>query len=121
MLQTRPGLSLVSKVESSLQSFEAKMPIGFAAFSRCQNNHSEIRIVVPDSRDSPLMKKLKSVIEAMTNFSPEARISAANVEKRIDALRREVNAFTIIKFGHMNIPTMPHIPIPPVQGSPAQP
>ena len=95
ILQARPGLSLVPKAEGSLQSFEAKMPIGFAAFTRCQNEHSEIRVVVPDSKDSPMVNNLKSIIEAMTCFSPEARISAAEVEKRIDALRREVNAQNI--------------------------
>ena len=92
LLQARHGCSLVPKVEGSLQSFEAKMPIGLAAFTRCQNKHSEIRVVVPDSNDTPLVKRLKGIIEAMTCFSPEARISAAEVEKGIDELRREVNS-----------------------------
>ena len=103
LLQDRHGCSLVPKVEGSLQSFEAKMPIGLAAFTRCQNKHSEIRVVVPDSNDTSLVKRLKGIIEAMTCFSPEARISAAEVEKGIDELRREVKALTMKNCGSKHL------------------
>ena len=63
LLQARHGCSLVPKVEGSLQSFEAKMPIGLAAFTRCQNKHSEIRVVVPDSNDTSLVKNLRVLLK----------------------------------------------------------
>ena len=91
MLQATPGESLVPNVEGSLQSFEANMPIGFAAFARHQNKHSEIRLVVQDSNDAPSLNELKSIIEAMTCFLPEARIAAAVVHKRINTLRGQVH------------------------------
>ena len=91
MLQAKPGQSLVPKIEGSLESFETKMPIGFAAFTRCQNKHNEIQVVVQESNDTPLLSKLKSIIEAMTCFSLEARISATEVVKGIDTLKAEVS------------------------------
>ena len=90
MLQAKPGESLVPKIEGSLQSFESNMPIGLAAFTRCQNRHNEIQVVVQHRNDTPLLSKLKSIIEAMTCFSPEARIAATEVVKGIDALKTEV-------------------------------
>ena len=90
MLQAKPGTSLVAKPEGSLQTFEKKMPIGFAAFTRCQSKHTEIQVVVPDSEESPLLQNLKRIIEAMTCFSPEARIAAKEVKRRLDVLFREV-------------------------------
>ena len=56
----------------------------------CQNKHSEIRVVVPDSNDTNLVKNLKCVIQEMTCFSPKARIAAEGVEERIDALAEQV-------------------------------
>ena len=92
MLQAKPGKNLVPKAEGLLQPFETKMSIGFAAMTRCQNAHSEIRIVVPDrNNDTPLVKEIKSIIETMTNFSPEARLTAEDVEQRIDFLARKVS------------------------------
>ena len=92
MLQTISGVqSLVPKVEGSLEHSETHMPIGFAAFTRYQNNNTEIRVVVQDENNTPSMNRLKSIIEAMTCFLPEARIAAAEVVKRIDALRAEVH------------------------------
>ena len=92
MLQAKPGHSLVPKAEGSLEPFETKMPIGFAAFTRCQNKNSEIRVVIQDRNQTPLLKKLRCVIEAMTCFSPQARISAAEVVRRINALAGKLDA-----------------------------
>ena len=92
MLQAKPGKDLVPKAEGLLQPFETKMSIGFAVLTRCQNKHSEIRIVVYDrDNDTPLVKEIKSIIEAMTYFSPEARLPAEDVEQRIDFLARKVS------------------------------
>ena len=89
MLQATPDHSLVLKVEGSLESFETNMSVGYAAFSRILNRKSEIRIV--DSKhDGPLVKKIKSIIEAMTYFLPEARLAATEVEERISLLAGEV-------------------------------
>ena len=94
LLQANPGSSLVPKVEGSLEQFEMKMPIGLAAFTRYQNNHNEIRVVIQESKDNSVMKNLKSIIEEMTCFSPEARITAAEVVRRINyALEGEVSMF----------------------------
>ena len=69
MLQAKPRRTLAPKAEGSMQSFETKMSIGLAAFTRCQNRHSEIRIVVPDRHnDKPLVNEIKSIVEAMTCF-----------------------------------------------------
>ena len=73
MLQAKPGHNLVPKAEDSLQSFETKMSIGLAAFTRCQSKHNEIKVVVPENNDDATpANKLKVIIEAMTYFSPEA-------------------------------------------------
>ena len=92
MLQAESGRTLAPKAEGSVQSFETKMSIGFAAFTRCQNKHSEIRVVVPDrDNDTPMVKEIKSIVEVMTYFSPQARIAAEEVEERIDSLTRKVS------------------------------
>ena len=92
MLQTISGVqSLVPKVEGTLEHSETLMSIGFAAFTRYQNNKTEIRVVVQDENNTPSVNRLKSIIEAMMCFLPEARIAAAEVVKRIDALRAEVH------------------------------
>ena len=71
------------------------MSIGFAAFSRCLNRMSEIQIV--DSiHDVPPVKKIKSIIEGMTYFSPNARISASKVLERISLLTREVRMTNLL-------------------------
>ena len=90
LLQANSGSTLVPKAEGSLEPFEVKMPIGPAAFTRRRSKHKEIRIVVQDSKNISGVKKLKSIIEAMTRFSPEARINAAEVERRINALEGQV-------------------------------
>ena len=95
MLQATEGHTLEPKIEGSLQSFETNMPIGLAAFKRYQNNHNEIQVVVQNRKDTPPLNKLKSIIEGMTCFSPKARVAAAEVEKRIDVLTREVNDLPI--------------------------
>ena len=87
------------KAEGSLQSFEAKMSIGFAAFTRYQNRHNEIKVVVQDGNDTALLNRMKSVIEDMTCFSPEARITADEVEKRIFTLGRKVNISAVKNIG----------------------
>ena len=95
MLQARPSCNLIPKAEGSPQSFENKMSIGFAAFSRCLNRMSEIQIV--DSKhDVPPVKKIKSIIEEMTYFSPNARISASKVLERISLLTREVRTTNLL-------------------------
>ena len=66
MLQAKPRCTLAPKAEGSMQPFETKMAIGFAALTRCQNKHREIRVVVPDrDNDTPLVKEIKSIVEAM--------------------------------------------------------
>ena len=89
------------KAEGSLQSLETKMSIGVAALTRYLNKQSEIRVVVPDrNNDTPLVKEMKSIVEAMTCFSPEARLAAEEVEERMDSLARKVsdhNATTPLK------------------------
>ena len=91
MLQAKPGRNLVPKAEASLQSFETKMAIGLAAFTRSQNKHSEIRVVVPTVNDTPLVKEIKSIVEVMTCLSPEARLRAEQVEEKIDSLAGKVS------------------------------
>ena len=92
MLQAKLRCTLTPKAEGSMESFETKMSIGLAAFTRYQNKHTEIRVVVPDSvNDSPLVKEIKSIVTAMTCFSPQARLSATQVEERIDSLTRKVS------------------------------
>ena len=66
MLQAKPDHSLVPTVEGSFEPFEKKMPIGFAAFTRCQNQRSEIRVVVQDDKCTPMVNELKCIIETMT-------------------------------------------------------
>ena len=91
MLQAEPGDTLSPKVEGSMQPSETNMPIGLIAFSRCQNEQSEIRVVVPrNPGDTPLVKKIKSIIGAMTYFSPEARLGAEEVKKRLHAPAKKV-------------------------------
>ena len=90
MLQAKPRQNLIPKAEDILELFETKMSIGFASLTRCQNKHSEIRVVVPDSNDTNLVKNLKCVVQEMTCFSPKARIAAEEVEERIDALAEQV-------------------------------
>ena len=98
MLQARSGGSLVPYVECSLQPYETKMPIGFAAFTRYQQEQNEIQVVVQDRNDTPLVNNLKSIIETMTCFSPEARISASEVEERFDVMKREVKIKAVFLF-----------------------
>ena len=98
MLQARPGSNLVPEVESPLQSFETKMPIGLAAFTRYQNRRNEIRVAVQDRNDTSMVKEVKSIIERMTCFSPAARMPASKVEKRLELLKREVRIKTIFLF-----------------------
>ena len=66
------------------------MPIGLATFTRHQHNQSEVRVSVPDSKDPAPLQKLKLTIEAMTCYSPRARLPASEVMRRIDALNLEV-------------------------------
>ena len=82
MMQARPGSNLVPEVMTSLQSFETRMPIGLAAFTRHQNRHNEIRVAVQNSGDTPMVAGLKSVIEKMTYLPPNDRIAASEVERR---------------------------------------
>ena len=98
MMQARPGSNLVPEVMTSLQSFETRMPIGLAAFTRHQNNHNEIRVAVQNSGDTPVVAGLKSVIENMTCLSPNARIAASEVERRLEVLKREVKIKVIFLF-----------------------
>ena len=98
MLQAVPGCSLVPKVECSLQPPETKMPIGEVAFTRYQNKHNEIRVVVQDRNDTFVVKNLKSIIETMTCLSPNARIAASEVERRLEVLKREVKIKAIFLF-----------------------
>ena len=101
MIQAKPRCTLVPKAEGSMESFETKMAIGFTAFTRCKDRHSEIKVVVPDSvNDTPLVKEIKLIVEAMTCFSPEARLPAEEVEERLDSLVREVSlpfTFTVLR------------------------
>ena len=91
MLQAKPRCTLAPKAEGPMQSFETKMSIGLAALTRSQNKNGEIKIVVPDNgTDTPLVKEIKSIITAMTCFSPQARLSATQVEERMDAATRKV-------------------------------
>ena len=94
MLQAKPRHRLVPEVEGSLLSSETRMPIGLAAFTRCQNKHSEIQVVLTDnSSDTPLVRELKIIIEKMTYFSAQARISATEIDRRLNALQgNESNA-----------------------------
>ena len=88
MLQAKPGSNLVPEVEGSVQSSETRMPIGLAAFTRCQNNHSEIQVVLTNNKnDTPLVRELKIIIEKMTYFSPGTRLSATELETRLNALQ----------------------------------
>ena len=91
MLQATPGRNLVPEAEGSLEYFETKMSIEFAALTRCQNKHSEIKVVVPSVNDTPLMKDIKFIVEAMTCLSPEARLAAEEVEERINSVSRKVS------------------------------
>ena len=86
MLQAQPDKALVPKAEGFLQSSEIKMRIGLVAFARSQSKKSEFRIVdsSTSNNDSPSLMNLKSIIEAMTLFSPEAWMPAAEVEYRMD-------------------------------------
>ena len=92
MLQAKSGGSLIPKVESSLQSSETMISIGSAAYTRYRNNHNEIKVVVHDRNDTTVVKNLKSIIERMTCFSPNARITASEVEERLEVLKREVKS-----------------------------
>ena len=94
MLQAEPGDSLLPNAESHLLSSETNLPIGFVAFTRCQNRQSEVKVSVPHIRDPPLVKQLKYIIEEMTCFSPEARLAAAEVEGRLVTLGTSQNAQT---------------------------
>ena len=98
ILQAKPGHSLVPKAECSLQPSETKIPIGLAAFTRYEKKHNEIRVLVQDRNDTSEVKNLKSVIEAMTCLSPDARIAASEVEKRLDVLKQEVGIRAIFLF-----------------------
>ena len=91
MLQAQPGSSLVPRVEGSLEPSEVNMTIGMATLTRCQKKHSEVRVVLPQQKDSDLVKEVKALIGAMTCFSPQARISAGEVEERIDSLVGKVS------------------------------
>ena len=90
MLQAKPGCKLVPKAEGSLEPSETRMSIGLAAFTRCQNKHSEIRVVAEEHNDTPLVKEIKSIVEAMTYFLPEARFAAEDVAERTDSLAIKV-------------------------------
>ena len=86
MLQAQSGKALVPKPEGFLQSSEIKMPIGLVAFARSQNKKGDFRIVdsSTSNNDSPQVKNIRCIIDAMTRFSPEARITAAEIEYRMD-------------------------------------
>ena len=91
MLQALPDHDLVPKAEGPLQRFETEMSIGLAAFTRSQSNQSEVQVVVPDEEKyTPFVNKLKYIITEMTCFSPGARLSASEVERRLDLLANEV-------------------------------
>ena len=91
MLHAKLSLSLVPKAEGPLLSSETRMPIGLAAFTRCQNKKAEIQVVATENtKDSPLVRDLKLIIQSMTCFSPQARISASEVESRLDDVHRKV-------------------------------
>ena len=88
MLQAKAGHELVPEVEGSLVASEIRMPIGLAANTRCRNKRSEIQVVITDkSSDSSAVRTLKRIIERMTYFSPEARISALQVYEKLEALK----------------------------------
>ena len=88
MLQAKRGHHLVPQAEGSLLSSETRMPIGLAAFTRCQDKHSEIQVVRTDSNsDTPLVREVKMIIEKITYFSPGARISATELETRLNAFQ----------------------------------
>ena len=86
MLQAQPRKALVPNAEGFLQPSEIKMPIGMVAFARNQNKKGDFRIVdfPKSSNDGPLVKNIKYIIEAMTRFSPEDRMAAADIEYRMD-------------------------------------
>ena len=90
MLQAKTDSCLVPRVEGSIQRHEIKMPIGLAAFTRHQYKQSEIKVVAPDSGDSAQIRRLKMIIEEMTCFSPQARLSAAEVDRRLQAMHKKV-------------------------------
>ena len=55
-------------------------------------------MVVPNVRtDTPLVKKVKSLNDVMTCFSPQARISVVEVEEIIDKTAEQVITFTSVK------------------------
>ena len=86
MLQAKPNCNLVPKAQCSLLSSETKMPIGLAAFTRCHNLQTELKVAVVDmNQDTLLLKELKLIIQAMTCYSPESRISAEDLDSKLEA------------------------------------
>ena len=90
MIQAQPGHNLIPEAEGSLLQTETSMPIGFAAFTRSQNRHAQIQVVLTRiASDPPLIRQLKTIIEKMTYLKPEARMSAADVEERMCELEEQ--------------------------------
>ena len=91
MVQAKPDQhSLVAKVEGPCNHLKRKCLLDLQPSHDAKTKHDEIRVVVPGRNDTQLLIELKSIIEAMTCFSPEARIAAAEVKKQIDALGAKV-------------------------------
>ena len=93
MMQAVPGKNLVPKAECFLKPSETKMPIGLVAFDRSLNEKNDFRILdsPQSSNDSPPIKNLRCIVEAMTRFSPEDRIAAREIIYRMDAARVSLN------------------------------
>ena len=86
MMQALPGLSLVPRVEGSLQPSETRLPIDLAALSRNVNRHPSITVVVDQENDCIMVRNIKKAIRGMTHIKPQNRLSAGEVKRTFHAL-----------------------------------
>ena len=73
MMQAKPGQNLVPKPEYLLLSSESKpnMPLGFVAFTRMLNQHSDINVMKDKAKDDKSTKLIKEIIRGMTHVPPQ--------------------------------------------------
>ena len=90
MFQAEPGQKLLPKITHTLQP-SPTMPVGFVIFNLCKYKRGGIGVLDFETiRDIP--QSLKWLIQAMTHYLPNSRPTAAYVEKRLDALARQVSS-----------------------------
>ena len=86
MLQARPDHSLVPRAEGSVRPSEMSTPIGLAAHNRMNYQQAVFNVVENKKGDDQMTKSVKSLIQDMTQVSPQKRASSSIANEQLNAI-----------------------------------